>query len=359
MQRNAFYLAFALTAAIALWMGSGMLANSKSNEPATTDGPASPTPSVMQVAVRTLTTESIARQITLNGELLPARELMVRARIGSHVGELLVDKGERVKTGQTLLRLAPEARPAQLKQAQALLKSRQLELEGMRQLKSRGLQAQTGLMAAEAAVAEAEALVSQAELTLAYLEVKAPFAGVIDSREVELGAQVERGDPLFMLVDDSQLKASAQITQQSVSGLTLGQPVEVRMLSGETARGTLSFIARQGNSATHSYPIEATLDNHDGRLRAGSSATLKITLVAGDAHYIDPALLSLDSDGQLGVKAVDEDNRVINYPVSLIRSDAEGVWVAGLPPRLHAITQGQGFVTAGERVVPIDAEPPR
>jgi multidrug efflux system membrane fusion protein len=69
-------------------------------------------------------------------------------------------------------------------------------------------------------------------------------------------------------------------------------------------------------------------------------------------------LLSLADDGTVGVKVVDNDERVKFYPVELAGSTPEGMQVTGLPDDIRLITVGQGFVTEGQRVDAVTVSSP-
>jgi multidrug efflux system membrane fusion protein len=71
-------------------------------------------------------------------------------------------------------------------------------------------------------------------------------------------------------------------------------------------------------------------------------------------------VLTLDNEGELGVRAVNGDNEVQFYPVTILQDTRDGVHVAGLPPTVDIITVGQEFVQAGQRVNPtnVTAESP-
>ena len=68
------------------------------------------------------------------------------------------------------------------------------------------------------------------------------------------------------------------------------------------------------------------------------------------AHRISPALLALDDSGGVGVRIVDARHVVQMVPVNVIKDDAQGVWVTGLPETATVITVGQELVGAGDRV---------
>ena len=71
------------------------------------------------------------------------------------------------------------------------------------------------------------------------------------------------------------------------------------------------------------------------------------------AASLSPSALSLSDDGRLGVKTVDETNKVVFMPVSIARAEERSVWLTGLPDQIRVITVGQGFVRDGSHVRPI------
>jgi multidrug efflux system membrane fusion protein len=74
------------------------------------------------------------------------------------------------------------------------------------------------------------------------------------------------------------------------------------------------------------------------------------------AHKISPALLTLDPDGNIGIKIVNEFDEVEFFQIELARSDADGVWISGLPEAAHIIVVGQGYVSVGQTVEPVFAQ---
>ena len=76
------------------------------------------------------------------------------------------------------------------------------------------------------------------------------------------------------------------------------------------------------------------------------------------AHFVTPALLSLADDGAIGLKTVDERNRVRFRPVDIIKDTPAGVWLGGLPAEVRVITVGQDFVSAGQEVAPVGPDEP-
>ena len=93
-----------------------------------------------------------------------------------------------------------------------------------------------------------------------------------------------------------------------------------------------------------------------GDSAAGVSAEIRLSVERVPAHQVSPSVLALADDGTLGVKMVDEQDRVVFAPVQIAKADQNDVWLTGLPEEVRLIVVGQGFVTDGAKVrpVPID-----
>jgi len=307
----------------------------------------------MKVTVVESESTSIVRDIIVQGELEPLRQIEIQSQVESKVIALPIEKGQRLTEKTVLIQLDEEDRRAQIKRAQADVNNHKFELMAAQKLKEKGLQAENFLKATLSSLAIAKADLAKAQLQLQYTRIKAPFSGIIEERYVELGTHVEPGETMALIVDESILKAVANISQQSISQIKLGQVVKISLLDGRIAEGKISYISRVGNSQTHSFRIEAEVPNTEFKINAGVSAKLHIRVGAEKGHFISPAVLSLNGKGSVGVKAVDQTGKVVFYPTELIRSEVNGIWVSGLPEKIRMITQGQAFVSSGETVIPI------
>ena len=353
VMKKSTYLSLGLLFIVAIWMLSGVFATAPESEAAT--GTSSQTTQKMSVEVKGIESEQIVREVVIQGELEPLRQVELRAETTSPVVGLPIDKGEYVVEGTLLVQLAIEDRMAQLKSALAEVASQQLEVAGAKKLLKRGLQSKNQLKAREASLASAEATLQVAKLELEYTAIKAPFSGVLEDRHVELGSHLEKGDQIVLLVDESIVKAVGYVSQQSAGKLQLGQQVDIRLLDGREATGTLTYLSSVGDAQTHSFRVEAEIVNSDGKLNAGVSIELSIATGYEAAHFVSPAVLSLDTSGEVGIKSVSDDSTVSFYPIELLRTESDGVWVSGLPDKVKIITQGQGFVNSGEPVVEVPA----
>jgi multidrug efflux system membrane fusion protein len=351
--KRSVYLSIGLLGAVTAWMLSGSLVGASRNDKPSPMPEAAPESRLMKVRVAVLQSGTVTREVVVQGQLEPRRRVEIRAETAGQVRELSVEKGARVAKGDVIVRLAEDDRVAQLARAEAEVESRRLDLSASEKLGSKGMQAQTQVKAAQAALAAAEAELERLRIDLEHTSISAPFDGVVETRAIELGSLLERADPVVELVDASVLKAVGHVPQQSAGSLALGQTVKVRLLDDRTAEGRITYLARVADSGTRSFRVEAEVPNPDGTLFSGVSAELRIAVAEETGHFLSPAVLTLDDSGRVGVKAVDEEDRVAFFPISLVRSEADGVWVSGLPERVRVITEGQGFVIAGETVEPV------
>jgi multidrug efflux system membrane fusion protein len=69
-------------------------------------------------------------------------------------------------------------------------------------------------------------------------------------------------------------------------------------------------------------------------------------------------VLSLLDNGQLSVKAVDENNQITAYPVEVLGDSREGIWLGGLPEKLTLVVVGHEFVQPHQTVIPVFIEAP-
>lgn len=340
-------IAAVLTIVFILWLLSGEDYTAQQQAPATQN---SPKAQLVQVeAVWSDAKPYQARQVA-QGQVLPWRTVTIKAQVAGRVEAILVAQGDNVKQGEKLLRLTDEGRRASLRQAEANMKLRQTELQSAKALKKSDFLSTTELTRLQSELAKAEAELASAELAVQHTEPAAPFAGIADRRFVESGDLVQTGTELLQLVQIDTLKVTAYIPQQHIGAVAPGQSVVVRLLDGRSLNGKVSFISAAADQSTRSFYIEVRAENPQLLRIAGGSATVEVQLPDVLAHKISPALLKLDTQGNLGLAAVNAQQQVTLYPVTVLSVGNDGAWVSGLPERVQLITQGAGFVQNGESV---------
>ena len=161
------------------------------------------------------------------------------------------------------------------------------------------------------------------------------------------------GSVCATLIDLDPMLVSADVTEAEVERLALGDKVSGQTMTGREITGVLTFIGKQSDPVTRTYPVEVTVENPDYSLRSGLTTSLRIAIDEVPAHLLSPALFTLDDSGQMGVRVVGDDNIVEFHTVKVIEDTPQGAWVTGLPATTRLITVGQEFVLSGQTVEPI------
>jgi multidrug efflux system membrane fusion protein len=297
--------------------------------------------------------EKRARILVLRGRTESKRIVDVKAEIAGNVVKRAVERGSRVEAGELLCQLAIDDRDAAVAEATAALKDAQIEYQGSLKLKQQGLQSETAIARAKAKLESAKAQLRRQELNLARTRIVAPFSGVIENLQMNVGDYAAPGAVCATLIDLDPMLVSADVTEAEVDSMEVGTLVSGTTSSGAQIEGKLTFIGKQSDPMTRTYPVEITVENSDYSLRSGLTTTARIQLGEVYAHKVSPALFTLNDAGEFGVRTIGENNVVEFFSIVIIEDTTEGVWITGLPDTAHLITVGQEFVLTGQTVEPV------
>lgn len=310
----------------------------------------------LAVTVTPSKAERIAREIVISGRTEPNRAVAIKAETEGRIVTLGAERGARVSAGARIALIDERERRAAVTEAERLVEHRRLQHEAAMRLEGRQLVAEVQIAETAALLASAEAQLQRVRLDLDRTTVSAPFDGVLEERNVELGDYVGIGDTIAQLVDNDPLIAVGEVSEREIDGVAVGTRGRARLISGEILEGTVRYVSPVADPSTRTFRIELALPNPQNKLPAGMTAELRLPTGEVDAHFLSPALLALDDAGLIGVKTVDERNKVRFHEVEIVRSANDGVWVTGLPEDARVITIGQGFVAVGETVRPVPAD---
>lgn len=351
--KKPYLLALLIATALTLWLLSGQMAEIETSQevPTTTAvAPQKVSPNLMPVRVREQQAQSLIREIILTGRTAPLRTVTLRAEIEAQIEKIGARRGARVKKGDLIVRLATNDKALRLKEAQALLKQRELEYKAVQKLSRKGYQSQVQIAEALALLENAKTQVKQAQIALEHTFIRAPFAGVVEQRFVEQGDYASVGDSIAELIDENPFLIVAEVTELQRQQLKLGNPAKAVLVTGQTVTGKITLISARAEASTRTFNIEIEVPNPKGKLAAGITCEIRIPTKTVFAHQISAALLLLNDEGVMGVNTVDTNNRVVFYPAKLARATAKGIWLTDLPKQLRFITVGQAFVRAGDLV---------
>ncbi len=348
---RSFILAGIIAAGIIAWMASGQLGANNDPGPPETEPAAQDAQAAFRVRAVAFTASERTVFLQLRGRTQALRTVSVRAETSGRVVELPVQEGAIVEAGALLCQLDVRDREARVAQAKAALRQRTLEYEAAQQLSGRGFRSETQAAGAQADLEEARANLRSAELDLANTRVTAPFDGIMDNYNVEIGDLMQTGETCTTVVDLDPFLVIAQVAEKEVSGLEVNTPAQAQLITGETVTGTIRFISARAQEATRTFRVEIEVPNPDLAVRReGVTAEILVPRNTVYAQKIPASFLTLNALGQIGVRTVDADSIVRFMPVEVVEDAGEGIWVTGLPQEVTIISVGQDYVVDGQKV---------
>lgn len=343
-------LAALLTTSVAAWLTIGVVAAEEESLPPSI---AEQNPQTLaSVQVKSSQAQTMRDQLVVTGTTAADRRVQVAVEVSGKVIAISARKGDVVEAGDNLLRIDPNDLRAQLSSARALVEQRQKEFDATENLASRSLSNATQLAAARTALEQAKAQAMSLDIALNNTSVNAPFAGTLNELTVEIGSFVSTGQAIGEIIDFDPVVIHTEVAERDVHKITLDTQANITLTTGETFGANVRFISQTAHPATRTYAVELVANEEMARLTDGMTAEVALILPERQAHFVSPALLNLDDEGDLGLKVIDENNRVQWRKVDLLGSQTDGAWVAGLGQQAMIITRGQGFVEIGELVDP-------
>jgi multidrug efflux system membrane fusion protein len=364
MSRN-IITASIVALALVLWMGSGALMGKQidSSEPdkrARIEAePERQAGAVTRVRVSVIDAEQRTRHLVLRGRTESKRVVDVKAEIAGSVVSRPVERGLQVAQGDLLCELAVDDREVALQEARAAFETARIEHEGTLRLREQGLVSEVTTAGSQARKEAAKAHLHRQKLNLEKTRIVAPFAGVVEDLHLNVGDYAVSGTSCATLIDLNPMLVRAHVTEAEVDSLVTGEAVSGASSVGRRMTGLVSFVGKQSDPVTRTYPVEITVDNQDYSIRSGLTVTLNIGVEDVLAHKVSPSLLTLNDAGVMGIRTLDTANRVVFSPVEILEDGAEGVWITGLPGTVSLITVGQEYVALGDIVDPVYISGPK
>lgn len=351
--------ALVVLAGFAAWMGTGEFSSvgSAANEDqAKTEAAEQPAAPLRTVAVVTPPRVQHARAIRISGRTDAEKRVTLATRVMGVIESLPVKQGQRVERGDLIMRLDARDKEAAVRMAESVVTQRQAEAEAAERLVGGGNAPKLQADQARAALATARSQLEGAKAELAQYEIYAPYNGVVDRVPVQPGSTILAGAEVATLINLDPLLAIGEVSERDLRYLKLGDKAEIRLVDGTTVQGTLRYISRDASSATRTYRIEVAIPNENKELPAGMTAEIKLLAESTDAVALPRSVVTLSGAGDLGIRAVDKDDKVVFFPIDLVDDTPNGLVLGGIPADARIIVAGQDLVTEGDTVKAVEAD---
>ena len=368
-RRRQLVIVGAIAALVLFVVGLGFLTSQRSNSNgAAGRGPGASAGQIPSVSVVVPGTSQVSRVITASGPLGAKRDQPIGIPgQGGRVVRVLVDAGSWVRAGQVLAIVdrsvqAQQAAQlsAQIEAARAQAALAQSDYERAIALQGRGFISKAEIDAKKAArdAAYAQVRVAQAQLgatraQMNQLNVVAPTAGLILSRNVEMGQIVSPGSgALFRLAEGGQMEMRAQLAQQDLANIHVGMPAQVIPVGSDTpVTGNVWQVAPVIDPQSRLGEVRISVP-YTAAMRPGGFAQARITAGTTDAPLLPQSAVLSDDKGNY-VYIINGKNEVERRNIQIGTVSENGVTItAGLSGNEMVVLSAGPFLNPGQKVKP-------
>jgi membrane fusion protein, multidrug efflux system len=324
------------------------------SETQTEETAAEETPAV-PVEIRDVQIADLPNYYHATGNLRARRSVDLIAKVTGQITKLEFEEGDQVEVGTPLLEIDPREQNLKVKESAARMETAETQLSRMSDMSERGLETDR---AHEEAAQVFRVNQAQYEMERVRLEdhyVRAPFAGTVTLRSVELGQTVQTGASMVSIADMSILEVQLHLPESAVARLEVGQPVEVHADASEPGilKGRVLRISPAVDSATSTVKVTLSVANPDSKARTGSFVRAKITT---DVH---PGVVCVPRKALVAEAGADfvfvaEADTVRKVSVETGYADEDQIEIVeGLAVGHRVVVVGQGGLRTGTRVVEV------
>ncbi|MCI5049066.1 MAG: efflux RND transporter periplasmic adaptor subunit [Rickettsiales bacterium] len=353
-RKSSSLLAFVIAAGVCVWVLSSYIIPPSEDE-AQVQSVDSDIQLEAALSIESRQAHSHRSFVTIYGATEPNRQVALKAETQGSVISIPAKEGQMVKKGDIIIKIDERDRRAKYAQAQALLKQRDIEYNAAKRLQKEGFQTEIRLAEAKTRLEEARVNLRQIDLDLQYTKLRAPFDGLLEKINVEVGDFVGIGvfgveGAIASMVDHDPLLLTGQVSEKDRPYMAMGTTASGRLNGGQQVEGKVTYLASVADTASRTFRIEVEIPNPDVKIPAGVTAELQVPSEEVMAFKVSPSVLNLDDKGDVGVKILDENNTVQFVPVKIVEDAKDGMWISGLPASIRLITLGHAFVNAGQQL---------
>ncbi|MEZ5757003.1 MAG: efflux RND transporter periplasmic adaptor subunit [Emcibacteraceae bacterium] len=350
---KSYRTALLIVVGIVLILISGVFFPSEDNK-AQSASEAQPEQTIMAVTFINAKPEAYTKDIILRGYTKALRAVSLKSQVKGRIESLPVEKGTRVKKGDAICRVEVEDRKASYEEAEALVKQRELEFSASEKLFAQGHRSETQHSAAKSALESAIANSIRTKTALDHTVIRAPFDGIVNDRPVEVGDYMKEGDICALIMEEDPFLVVADISENDINQVKVGDNAHAMLQNGQRVDGKIRYISTIADASTRTFRVELEVANPDRNIMDGVTAELVIQSNQVQAQKISPATLVLNDNGEVGVRLVDDNNKVYFKEVEIVGNYENGIWVTGIDNNSKIIVEGHEFVKTGEDVKAVE-----
>jgi multidrug efflux system membrane fusion protein len=312
----------------------------------------------LPVAAMVVRAQDVPASLEAVGTLRAVQQVRLSPEVAGRVSEIHFEAGQQVEAGTLLVQVFDGPEQADRQAAEAKEAFAKVQFDRSKRLASTGAEPKELLEQNRSLYDQAVAAVHQLDARILQKQVRAPFAGEIGIRQINLGQYLNPGDEVATLTALDALYVDFALPQQDFSHLKVGARVEVTSDAWprRTFTGQVHAVEPRIDEETRNITVRATLDNPDHALRPGMYVTASLVLPPQEDAIVVPVTAiqtSAQGDSVIVVRGEDaaSGGTAEIIPVQTGRRVGNDVVVTGgLKPGDVVVTEGQVRVQPGASV---------
>ncbi len=325
------------------------------------------TPAV-PVTVSSVAAEGNSPFLTASGKIEAANSATLSTRMMGFVDKVHVNVGQKVTKGQLLVSInntdlsAKQAQTtAGITEAQAAFNNAEKDYKRFQNLFAENSASQKELddqlarfEMAKARLEGAKQMRNEVQSQFAYVNLRAPFNGVVTNKFIEAGDMANPGVPLISVEGPGNFEVTASVPESEISKIKSGTEVVIMVKSlGQSIAGTVTEVSSSARNTGGQYLVKVVLDKSDANLLSGMYATVQFPIEKKtDSTVIMVPQESLVKQGQLiGIYTVSQSNTAILRWLRVGRSFGDNIEVlSGLAADENYIVSAEGKLYNGAKI---------
>jgi RND family efflux transporter MFP subunit len=307
------------------------------------------------VEVKELTPELFNHFFEVNGSVEAVEQANVSPEQGGQITKIMVKEGDRVAAGATLAQLNTSVIQTNLQELDNGIELAQTVYDRQARLWEQKIGSEIQYLEAKNRLENLQKKRATVTAQMAMSTIKAPFAGIVDRIYQKEGELAAPGQPVLTLVNMSEMKVKADVSENYVQAVKTNAEVDVDFPSfGMSTKATIRSVSNIINPSNRTFSVEVRIPNNSGSLKPNGIATLRIKDFEADSSLVVPAIsIGRDAKGAFifVVNEVEGKSKAFKKYITTGRSsNGKTRVINGLSAGDKVVVEGYNEVANGELV---------
>lgn len=312
---------------------------------------------VINVEVTLIATETFVEEIRLTSVAMANQDVMLEAEETGRIVHIYLDRGDRVGAGDRIAKIDDRVLQAQVNQASSAAQLAQQTWERRKRLfEEEQVGSEIAYLEAKFGAEQAAATLQGLEERLARTVVRAPFAGILDERHVDVGTMVGPGKTVGRLVDLDPIKVFAGVPERYATDVHMGARAQLvfEAVRAEVYAASIRYVGASIDPRSRTFPIEIEVPNQDHSIKPQMVGNMAITRQeVAEAIVVPQDALVRVEDGYVVYVAIEQGGHMVAEVRDVILGPTRRNLVVvedGLVAGEQLVVVGQKSVANGDRV---------